>query len=171
MQPFYLGLGVEKMRSPHDRAAFLKACSKLDEPTARLLLETREWRSRMTVSWMIGIRQWDGFVEQIVEQFVDSELVYAGRGYSVALALLASDESALGLTSYLERWLPEHGAFYDQHWAMAALLEVDRVGGATDSDQFTKTGGPWESWVAAQSRPEVDLAPVGEIVALLRSGP
>lgn len=169
VKPFYLGLGVEMMRRPHDRKTFLKACGKLDKSSAQLLLDTRDWRGRGTVAIMIGVRQWDGFVEQIVRQLVASELVFAGQGYSVGLALIANDESALGLVSYLRHRLPEHDAFYNQHWAMAALLEVDRAQGSNYADQFMGEEGPWESWLAAQSRPGASLAPVGEIITLLRS--
>jgi hypothetical protein len=170
VQPFYLRLGLESIRSPSERSAFLQACGLLDQKSARLLLTTREWRGRKTVSWMIGVRRWDEFVGQIAEQLVASELVYAGQGYSVALALIANQESASGLISYLERWLPEHGAFYDQHWAMAALVEVDRTRGTDDAERFMRAGGAWDSWVAAQNQPHVGLAPVGEIVDLLRNG-
>lgn len=169
VKPYYLGLP----RVPEDPAAlrrFLAACASLDERTAELLLTEPEWRGRQTVSWMIGVNGWDRFVPQMVQQLIASEMVYAGGGYCVGLALIANEEAQAGLVGYLDAWLPEHGSHYDQHWAMGALIEVDRTRGTSEAERFLVEGGPWQLWLAAQTGWNTDgPVEVGEIVRLIRS--
>ena len=57
---------------------------------------------------MIGLRGWDSYTERLGVLLREGELVYAGQGYCVALALIGTTDAAEELCAYLERWLPEH---------------------------------------------------------------
>ncbi len=93
--PFYLGsLRVDALKDPKRRAEFLKACSSLDTDSAHVLLDEPEWRGRKIDSWMVGVNRWEEFVPQLSRQLLESELVYAGQGYCVGLALIATETSA-----------------------------------------------------------------------------
>lgn len=135
-----------------------------------MLLSEREWRGRKTVAWMIGVNRWDEFVPQISEQLIKSELVYAGQGYCVGLALIATEQAKDALVAYLDRWLPELDAHYDQPWAMGALVEVDRARTTGVAAKYLADGGLWSSWRDAQhASATVAPASVTEIVSLLRN--
>lgn len=176
VSPFYLHkLNVDAMKDPRSRAKFLKACSALDKRTAHMILSEREWRGRTTVAWMIGVNRWDEFVPQISRQLIESELVYAGQGYCVGLALITTEPARDALVAYLDRWLPELDCHYDQPWAMGALVEVDRAlsieGRPGAAERYLADGGSWDRWCAAQHRRTAPTpAPVSEIVSLLRNG-
>jgi len=168
VHPFYLGLETV----PNDSvklAAFHEACASLDTTTAAALLSEKEWRGRMTVSWMIGVNGWKQFVAQMVEQLTASEMAYAGRGYCVGLSLIASEQAQVGLAAYLDEWLPEHNCLYDQHWAMGALIHLDRARGTNEAERFLVDRGPWMSWLAAQTGARIE-SPVNveRIVFLVR---
>ncbi len=166
--PFYLTLNSIPS-NPESRAVFLDACAALKPSVAEMLLTERDWRGRNTVAWMIGINQWDQFVPQMARQLIASELVNAGQGYCVGLTLIANPQAQQALVDYLDRWLPEHDCHYDQHWAMGALIEVDRVRDTNEAERFLAPGGPWDSWLEAQRSWNIDSpVAVGEIVALLR---
>jgi hypothetical protein len=64
----------------------------------------------------------------------------------MALASIATAPAAERLTAYLDRWLPDVEARYDQLWAMAALVCLDRRTGSNYSDRFIGADGPWETW-------------------------
>ena len=171
VKPYYLGLSALP-EHPETLTRFLNSCSSLDERTAEMLLTEPEWRGRQTVSWMIGVNRWEQFVPQMVRQLLASEVVYAGSGYCVGLALIASEEAQNGLVEYLDTWLPEYDSPYDQHWAMGALIEVDRVRGTLEADRFLADDGLWDSWLAAQPGwTTSEPVEVGKIVALIRAGP
>ena len=167
--PFYLEMlhGNILRRPAAEQSTFVRelhaAAERLDEETAARFLELPEWRGRMAVSWMIGIRGWNVFVPQIGDLMRRSELVYAGQGFAVGLGLVYSDEAAKQLHGYLDRWLPEVGCFYDQHWAMSALLEVDHRQGSSHAERHREQ---WDVWASYDGRVS-PAAPVSDIVELL----
>ncbi|MEM9405868.1 MAG: DUF6000 family protein [Acidobacteriota bacterium] len=143
------------------------AANELDTVSAQMLLETREWRGRMAVSWMIGLNGWHDLTEGIASRLLSSELVYAGQGHAVGLALLGSDVAASRLCAYLDHWLPKVECRYDQHWALAALVEIDKHRGTSLAAEYMRPDGPWEQWIGDRS---FGLAPVSSIVDLLGEG-
>ena len=130
--PFYGGmLHANCLRfDDTERAAWVRdlqvAASAPDPDTAATVLDTREWRGRMAMSWMIGMNGWHEFTPDLCRLMRASELTYAGQGYAVGLALLGSDDAVDGLCAYLDQWLPEIDCHYDQHWARAALIQSTR---------------------------------------------
>ena len=106
---------------------------------------------------------------QLSGQLLESELVYAGQGYCVGLALIATEQAQCGLVDYLERWLPERSCCYDQHWAIGALVEVDRARETNTAAKYLRANGAWDRSRKAQGDGSIMApAPVTEIVSLLR---
>lgn len=114
------------------------------------VLLSSEWRARLTAGWLIATSKRAQYRDQLGDILVASQLVYAGQGFSIALASIGGDASAVRLSEYLDRWLPETTCRYDQHWAMAALVCLDDRLGSTYSARFLGPDGPWESWNRGQ---------------------
>ena len=167
--PFYLEMlhGNVLRREVSARSDFVRefhlAASQLDEETAARFLDFPEWRGRMAVSWMVGVRGWESLVPKMGDHMIQSELVYAGQGFAVGLALLGSDGAVHQLQKYLDHWLPEVDCFYDQHWAMAAVSSIDERKGTFSADRQNEN---WRTWASHGGR-SATLAPVAGIVALL----
>ena len=129
--PFYMEMlhGNILGRTEREQARWLKrfhrTALRIDEATARALLDGFSWREHMVGAWFIGVRRWDHFADRLSSLLLASELTYQGQGLSVGLALLSTDAAAEGLDAYLTEWLPVLDARYDQPWAMAALTVVD----------------------------------------------
>jgi len=61
---------------------------------------------------------------RIAKLLLESELVYAGQGYCVALGLIGGKSCQDHLREYLKKYLPIRGRYYDQHWAIGALAHI-----------------------------------------------
>jgi hypothetical protein len=103
-----------------------------------------EWRSRITAAWLIGLDRRTQFRARLGELLLNSELVYAGQGYCLALARFGTAADAAILSSYLDKYLPRADCFYDQHWAIGALLHLDSRLGSSRASRFLEPGGPWD---------------------------
>jgi hypothetical protein len=112
-----------------------------------------EWRSRLTASWLIGLDRRAQFRDRIGAMLLDSQLVYAGRGYCVALARFETAADAGHLCAYLDRYLPRTDLHYDQHWAIGALLHLDERLGSNRADRFLTPGGLWEKSATSRYGP------------------
>lgn len=88
-----------------------------------------EWRSRLTAAYLVAASKRANFVDELGDLLIESQLVYAGQGYCIALASIGTAAAADRLSAYLERWLPDVEARYDQLWAMAALVPSTREPG------------------------------------------
>lgn len=90
VSPFYLKMLHGNLRSdpPEELERWLRqlhtTAETLDPQTAGWFLGFEEWRGRMSISWMIGLRGWHQFTDQIGRLLVDSEQVYAGQGTCLA---------------------------------------------------------------------------------------
>jgi hypothetical protein len=109
-----------------------------------------EWRSRLTAAWLIGLDRRMHFRDRLGEMLLDSELVYAGQGYCLALARFETSADADILCAYLDKYLPQLDRNYDQRWAIGALLHLGERLGSNRADRFLAPGGLWEK--SAMSR-------------------
>ncbi|MFC6007467.1 DUF6000 family protein [Angustibacter luteus] len=133
--------------------ALLNDAGEINDDAVGVLLSS-EWRSRLTAAYLVAASRREHFVPLVGELLIESQLVYSGQGYCIALASIGTTLATEQLTAYLDRWLPDVEARYDQWWAMAALVSVDRRTGASHSDRFLSADGPWESW--SQGRLELE---------------
>ncbi|MGH3188393.1 MAG: DUF6000 family protein [Streptosporangiaceae bacterium] len=127
------------------------------------LLES-EWRSRLTAAWLIGLDRRTRFRDRLGEMLLGSELVYAGQGYCLALALFETGADADILCAYLDKHLP-HNRAYDQNWAIGALLCLDERLGSNRAERFLAPGGLWESSVANRHDPAEQQRFVADLCA------
>jgi len=110
------------------------------------VLLSSEWRSRLTASWLITTSERAQFVDPIGDLLVASDRVYAGQGFSIALASIGGNAAAARLSEYLKTWLPQTDCRFDQHWAMAALVCLDARSQTDHASPFLGPVGAWERW-------------------------
>ena len=101
-----------------------------------------DWRSAWMASWWAGVRRWPNAVAAVAPLLIPSRFVYSGQGHCFALSRVADLAAQDLLLRYLDTYLPQTDAYFDQEWAMAALLHVSSV---------LDTGVPAEVWVGWHS--------------------
>jgi hypothetical protein len=101
-----------------------------------------EWRSRLTAAWLIGLDRRTQFRDRLGKMLLDSEVVFSGQGYCLALARFETSVDADILCAYLDKYLPLVDRYYDQHWAIGALLHLDEHLG---SDHAHLLPGAWRT--------------------------
>lgn len=106
------------------------------------------WRESLTGSWFAGLLRWHQFTDAIGAALLLSRTCYAGQGYCFALARFADEASARWLGRYLDTYLARPELYYDQAWAMSALLWVDEQLGSAYGQRFLAPGGLWDAFVA-----------------------
>lgn len=141
---------------PAERTRFLQQLAESarhvsDHELATLL--DSEWRSRLTASWLIGLDRREQFRHRIGELLLASEVCYAGQGYCLALARLATAADAELLAAYLDAYLPQLDKRYDQHWALGALLHLDRRLSTNGAARFLINDGLWHQWSKTEKPP------------------
>ncbi len=72
---------------------------------------------------------------------------------AIASRCFASEKSATYLIDYLEIYLPQTNLYYDQQWAMPALVWIDEQRGTHYSQRFLAPGGLWEQYSAGKELP------------------
>jgi hypothetical protein len=78
----------------------------------------------LCAGWFVGLSRRVGFVPLLSELLLASEVVYAGQGYCLALAVIGKDECVYSLRAYLDKYLPLNGKVYNQDWAIGALAHI-----------------------------------------------
>jgi len=124
-----------------DRTAFMRDIGRdaqqITDHELSTLLDS-EWRSRLTAAWLIGLNRRTQFRDRIGALLLESQLVYAGRGYCLALARFETAADADLLCAYLDRYLPRTDLEYDQHWAIGALFTSTSASAATTPTGFSR---------------------------------
>ena len=125
------------------------AMSEITPSIVDCLFEQEEWRARLTGSWFCALKGWSQYREIIGQRLIESECCFAGQGYCAALASFEDPLSAGYLGEYLDIWLPQLDKFYDQHWAMPALIWIDERCATDISAKYLTPGGLWDCWAAS----------------------
>ena len=112
-----------------------------------------EWRSRLTAAWLIGLDRRTQFRDRLGKMLLDSEVVYSGQGYCLALARFETSADSDILCTYLDKYLPQLDCYYDQHWAIGALLHLDEHLGSKHADRFLAPGGLWDKSAMSRNDP------------------
>ena len=133
--------------SGSDRTEFANAMGRdarhITDRELGTLLDS-EWRSRLTAAWLIGLDRRARFRDRLGEMLLDSELVYAGQGYCLALARFETAADVDILRAYLDKYVPLDRA-YDQNWAIGALLYLDERLGGNRAGRFLTPGARWKN--------------------------
>ncbi|MFF4412865.1 DUF6000 family protein [Streptosporangium sp. NPDC001559] len=101
------------------------------------------WRERLAAAWLIGLDRRTRFREVLADLLLESDLVYAGQGYSFAITRFGQPEDADILIAYLERYLPQRDCHYDQDWVLGGLLHLDETLGTDHAQGFLTPDGLW----------------------------
>jgi hypothetical protein len=151
-----------------DRTAFMRAMGddsrRITDHELSTLLDS-EWRSRLTAAWLIGLDRRTHFRDRLGQLLLDSQLVYAGQGYCLALARFGTTADADLLCAYLDKYLPQVGRHYDQHWAIGALLHLDERLGGHRASRFLAPDGLWQHSATSRHDPAEQHRHIGRLCA------
>ncbi len=131
---------------------FRRCLAEVDASVVSTLIHQPEWRARLAGSWYAGLRGWRQFTDELGALLVESRMCFACQGYCAALACYADKASAEYLRRYLDVWLPQVDKYYDQHWALPALVWVDKRLETQYAAGYLLPGDLWDQWAAAQHR-------------------
>lgn len=123
------------------------ALTKITPKIASKLIDGH-WREAMTGSWFAGLKRFPECRSQIGDLLLASETCYAGQSHAFAMACYADQASADFLVKYLNVYLRKLDCYYDQGWAMPALMWIDNQQGTNHADRFTMSGGLWDHFTA-----------------------
>lgn len=152
VKPFYLTVLHANYTSPNllddrEQAQFVKGVKeRLSEitPSTAMKLIRGHWREAIVGSWFAGLKKLPGCQGAIGQRLLASETCYAGQSHAFAMACYANGESAEYLTTYLDTYLREQDCYYDQGWAMPALMWVDQRLGTQHAKPFLVQDGLWD---------------------------
>lgn len=158
-------LRLDEEEEPLFKQRVFGAAEELDEGIMTELLASFDfdseyapgWREHLVGSWFCGLKGWQQFSGTIGDSLLASETCYAGQGYCFALACFATEESADYLIKYLDVYLPRIDAYYDQEWAMPALMWIDEQRGTKHAARFLVPGGLWEEYKRDKPAPQWDI--------------
>lgn len=163
VSPFYLrilnGNYAFKIEVSEEREQFnLDVRRALDKitPTIAGKLIGGHWREAITGSWFAGLKRYTELRDQIGELLLASKTCFAGQSHAFAMACFADDASVKFLTRYLDTYLRRLDCFYDQNWAMPAMLWVDHINSTDHASEYLKPGGLWGHFTADKVTPEYD---------------
>jgi hypothetical protein len=136
-----------------ERAQLIADCRRrlreVDQAIVKTLIRQPEWRARLVGGWYAGLRGWRQFRDELGALLVESRVCFACQGYCAALACYADDASAEHLRRYLDVWLPQVEKYYDQHWALPALVWIDKRLETQHAAEYLEPGGRWDQCAAA----------------------
>jgi hypothetical protein len=161
VEPFYLEIlhgnftGLQGIKRKRFIYRVNEACSRIDDSVIEKLLLSEDWRERIMGGWFAGLMECDKFEHQIGELLLESNRTYAGQGYCFALGRFADAASVDYLVRYLDKYLVQLDCFYDQDWAIAALMWVDGLRGTKHSAKYLAPNGLWERFV--KNKPQWSL--------------
>jgi len=156
VHPHYMNLlGANFMhrsqKNPPQLLSSLKRdLSLIEEETVGRLLRLT-WREQLTGAWFAGLNGWTQFTDLIGGELIQSRYCYAGEGYCFALARFANEKSNEYLRLYLDEYLPQVDRYYDQRWALGALLWLDSIHGTNYAQTYVEPDGLWERFIAGKS--------------------
>ncbi|MFJ8437168.1 DUF6000 family protein [Kitasatospora sp. NPDC094019] len=157
--------GAERALFSHELAG---AAAEITPRELTVLLEGG-WRERKTAAWLIAVAGRTAFRNRLGELLLASEGPYAGAAYCVALANFGTTADAELLSAYLDRYLRRPDLYYDQAFALGALLYLDAQLGADHSGRFLTPGGLWQQWTegppSKSYEPQAYLPIVGRLCA------
>jgi hypothetical protein len=137
---------------------FLSALSdvyhEITPAAVELLLTEYDWRPRLTGAFFAGLKRFTSVENHIGRLLLRSDLCFAGKLYSVALAEFNTPNGLDYLKRYLEYYLTRPDLDYDQGDAMGAIAWLDKINGTKHFESFQPL---WGTYVAAKSwKPDLE---------------
>ncbi len=132
--PFYR---ASLFRGAEEFAESLKPIySELNSGLIVSLLSDFNWRPRITGAYFAAIRRDHSVQDHIGRLLLRSDVCFAGGGYCLAFARINTPEAIGFLSRYLEYYLGRPDLWFDQHDAIGALVELDRINGTNYMESF-----------------------------------
>lgn len=102
------------------------------------------WRTRQTGAFFSAITNQTQFIDIIGIHLLKSEVCYAGGIYCKVLASFNSTRCVEYLNLYLDYYLTKHDLWFDQKYAMEAMLYLDRT---NSTHHFDRHIGNWTEFI------------------------
>ena len=118
------------------------------------LLTDYDWRPRLVGAFFAGLKRFTMAEDHIGRLLLRSDVCFAGKLYSVALAEFNTPTGLDYLRRYLAYYLTRPDLDYDQGDAMGAIAWLDARNGTNHLESFQE---PWRAYVEAK-RWKPDLA-------------
>jgi hypothetical protein len=108
------------------------------------LLSVFNWRPRVIGSHLAAVLEFRSVEQHIGHLLLRSDVCFAGAAYSLCLARFDSNTSRSFLVEYLEYYLRKPDLWFDQGYAMAAVLVLDERNGTSLGEPLRPL---WDSFV------------------------
>lgn len=139
--PFYT---VRIINLPNFKSDYLKVKAEINSEIVNKIIGQNNWRERIVAAYFCAIENLVEFVDVIGVHFLKSELVHQGKGFALALASFRTEKSISYLKKYLDYYLTRSDLFYEQTYAMSALVWIDEKTNANHSEKYKSLYAKWE---------------------------
>jgi len=139
--PYYMKLsGTEKEWIDH--LAVIK--HEITDEIIQQNLGDFNWRTRQTGAFFAAITNKPQYIDVIGTHLLKSEVCYAGAIYCKVLAFFNTEKCVDYLNRYLGYYLTQPDLWYDQQYAMEAILYLDKINGTNHFDLHRKN---WKTFI------------------------
>jgi hypothetical protein len=102
------------------------------------------WRTRRTGAFFSAITNQTQFIDVIGVHLLKSEVCYAGSVYCQALTAFNTTKCVDYLNTYLDFYLNQVDLWFDQSYAMEAILHLDKI---NNTNCFDKHIDKWNAFI------------------------
>jgi len=115
-----------------------------------------EWRAQLTAAWLAGFTRRDITATASASCCWPAVCASPARDSASRWPGSAPNRTLnCWSTTSIDTW-PANDLFYDQHWAMGALLHLDARLDTHHASQFLADGGAWQRWADAAAPQHAD---------------
>lgn len=114
-----------------------------------LLLGEFNWRPKLVGAYFAAVKNYTGLTDIIGNHFLKSEVCCVGHIYALVLAFFNNEQSILYLNKYLDYYLTKPDLYFDQEFAMTALLYLDKQ---NNTDYFSHHLPNWYNLKAEREK-------------------
>jgi hypothetical protein len=113
------------------------------------LLGEFNWRPKLVGAYFAAVKNYTGLIDIIGNHFLKSEVCCVGHIYALVLAFFNNGQSTLYLNKYLDYYLTKPDLYYDQKFAMTAILYLDKQ---NNTDYFSHHLPNWNNLKAEREK-------------------
>jgi Family of unknown function (DUF6000) len=141
----FLALSDEDLREFEEQSIIASRSIKPQIVEALLL---GHWRESMMGAWYVAIKRLTQFKDLVGGLLLASERCYAGQTCAIAMAMFGDSGSVKLLQRYLDHFLTEVDCYYDQDWAMSALIWIDECQRTAFASPYLSENGLWNDFIS-----------------------
>lgn len=116
-----------------------------------LLLGDFNWRTRLVGSYFAAIKGYQELIDIIGTHFLKSEVCCVGHIYTLTLAFFNDERCLQYLNKYLDYYLTKPSLYFDQKFALEAVLYLDKEKG---TDYFSMHVDNWKALLREREKIE-----------------